>query len=157
MATSGAHRCLEADLGDLLDGAIDGTRDAILAKQHPCGYWHAPLEANVGMDAQYVVFNRFMGRRPVETERRLVEHILAKQGDDGSWPLYHGGPGHLSTTIEAYFALKLTGHSPDEPALVRATSSTRTAASRARRCSRAPTSRTSASSRGRGCRRCRSS
>ena len=120
MGTNGAQRHLEADLGDLLGGAIDGARDAILAKQFPGGYWHAPLEANVGMDAQYVVFNRFMGRRPVETERRIVEHILAKQGDDGSWPLYHGGPGHLSTTIEAYFALKLTGHSPDEPALVRA-------------------------------------
>lgn len=120
MGTNEAQRHLEADLGDLLGGAIDGARDAILAKQFPGGYWHAPLEANVGMDAQYVVFNRFMGRRPVETERRLVEHILAKQGDDGSWPLYHGGPGHLSTTIEAYFALKLTGHSPDEPALVRA-------------------------------------
>ena len=120
MGTNEAQRHLEADLGDLLGGAIDGARDAILARQFPGGYWHAPLEANVGMDAQYVVFNRFMGRRPVETERRLVEHILAKQGDDGSWPLYHGGPGHLSTTIEAYFALKLTGHSPDEPALVRA-------------------------------------
>ena len=35
--------------------------------QHADGYWHAPLEANVGMDAQYIIFNRFMGRRPAET------------------------------------------------------------------------------------------
>ena len=56
------------------------------------------------MDAQYVIFNRFMGRRPQETEQRLVAHMQATQSDDGSWPLYHGGPGHLSTTIEAYFA-----------------------------------------------------
>ena len=110
----------QAGLAELLGDAIGDARDAILAKQFPGGYWHAPLEANVGMDAQYVVFNRFMGRRPVEVERRLVEHILAKQSADGSWPLYHDGPGHLSTTIEAYFALKLTGHHPDEPALVRA-------------------------------------
>jgi len=111
---------MEAGLGELLGGAIDGAREAILAKQFPGGYWHAPLEANVGMDAQYVVFNRFMGRRPEAVERRLVEHILAKQSADGSWPLFHDGPGHLSTTIESYFALKLCGHRPDEPALVRA-------------------------------------
>lgn len=111
---------MEAGLGELLGDAIDGAREAILAKQFPGGYWHAPLEANVGMDAQYVVFNRFMGRRPEAVERRLVEHILAKQSADGSWPLFHDGPGHLSTTIESYFALKLCGHRADEPALVRA-------------------------------------
>lgn len=118
-----AQRRIEVEqtgLAELLGGAIGAARDAILAKQFPGGYWHAPLEANVGMDAQYIVFNRFMGRRPVEVERRLVEHILAKQSADGSWPLYHDGPGHLSTTIEAYWALKLTGHHPDEPALVKA-------------------------------------
>ena len=108
------------DLAGLLGDSIQQARAALLRKQHPDGYWHAPLEACVGMDAQYVVFNRFMGRRPEATERRLVEHILAKQSPDGSWPLFHDGPGHLSTTIEAYFALKLTGHDPGEPALVRA-------------------------------------
>src|SRR5207247_2995230 len=36
------------------------------------------------------------------------------------WPIYAGGPGNLSTTIEAYFALRLAGHAPSEPALVRA-------------------------------------
>jgi squalene-hopene/tetraprenyl-beta-curcumene cyclase len=112
--------CGAEGLAELLDGSIARARDTLLGKQHPAGYWHAPLEANVGMDAQYVVFNRFMGRRPEAVERRLVEHILAKQSPDGSWPLFHDGPGHLSTTIEAYFALKLAGHDPAEPALARA-------------------------------------
>ncbi len=107
-------------LAEQLDGAIGRAQRALLDLQHPDGYWQAPLEANVGMDAQYVVFNRFMGRRPEAAERRLVEHMLATQSEDGSWPLYRGGPGHLSTTIEAYFALKLAGHSAGEPALRRA-------------------------------------
>src|SRR5262245_32247621 len=103
-----------------LDEAIARAHQRLLGLQHPGGYWHAPLEANVGMDAQYVIFNRFMGRRPQEVEQRLVARMQAAQSDDGSWPLYHGGPGHLSTTIEAYFAMKLAGVSAAHPALVAA-------------------------------------
>ncbi|HZR79533.1 MAG TPA: squalene--hopene cyclase [Candidatus Binatia bacterium] len=103
-----------------LDDAIARSQAWFLSQQHGAGYWHAPLEANVGMDAQYVVFNRFIGRRPEAIERRLVDHMLATQSDDGSWPLHRGGPGHLSTTIEAYFAMKLAGLGRDEPALRRA-------------------------------------
>src|SRR5262249_2579607 len=88
--------------------------------QHADGYWHAPLEANVGMDAQYVIFNRFMGRGAPLREAALIDNILANQSADGSWPLFHGGPGHLSTTIQAYFALKLAGRAADEPPLARA-------------------------------------
>jgi squalene-hopene/tetraprenyl-beta-curcumene cyclase len=103
-----------------LDEAVRRAQARALAAQRADGYWHAPLEANVGMDAQFVVFNRFMGRRPEAVERRLVDNMLATQSADGSWPLYHGGPGHLSTTIEAYFALKLAGRRADEAPLARA-------------------------------------
>jgi squalene-hopene/tetraprenyl-beta-curcumene cyclase len=96
-------------LAPRLDDAIARAQQRLLGLQHPAGYWHAPLEANVGMDAQYVVFNRFMGRRSQETEQRLVARMQAVQSHDGSWPLYHGGAGHPSTTIEAYFAMKLAG------------------------------------------------
>ena len=109
-----------AALAPRLDEAIARAQTRLLALQHPDGYWHAPLEANVGMDAQYIIFNRFMGRRRQETEHRLVGRMQAVQGVDGSWPLYHGGPGHLSTTIEAYFAMKLAGVPADDPALGRA-------------------------------------
>jgi squalene-hopene/tetraprenyl-beta-curcumene cyclase len=108
------------DLARRLDDAIARAQQRLLGLQHPEGYWHAPLEANVGMDAQYVIFNRFMGRRPQETEQRLVARMQAVQSADGSWPLYHGGPGHLSTTIEAYFAMKLAGVPADAPVQRRA-------------------------------------
>jgi len=105
---------------DRLDAAIDRSQRYLLARQHAAGYWHAPLEANVGMDAQFILFNRFVGRCLQETEQRLVARMLAMQAADGSWPLYWGGPGHLNTTVEAYFALKLAGRPADDPALVRA-------------------------------------
>jgi squalene-hopene/tetraprenyl-beta-curcumene cyclase len=103
-----------------VDDAIARSQAYLLGLQYDAGYWHAPLEANVGMDAQYIIFNRFVGRRPQETEQRLVARMLATQSDDGSWPLYVGGPGHLSTTIEAYFGCKLAGISADHPSLVKA-------------------------------------
>jgi squalene-hopene/tetraprenyl-beta-curcumene cyclase len=92
----------------------------LLARQHPSGYWHEPLEANAAMDAEYVFMNRLIGRERPDLERRLAEHLLARQQADGGWAQWAGGPGHVSNTIEAYFALKLTGHTPDEPALARA-------------------------------------
>ena len=103
-----------------LDDAISRSQDAFLAQQRSEGFWHAPLEANVAMDAQYIFFNRFMGRRLARVEARVVDHIYATQSADGSWPLYQDGPGHLSNTIEAYFALKLAGQSAAEARLQRA-------------------------------------
>ncbi|HVN88031.1 MAG TPA: squalene--hopene cyclase [Candidatus Binatia bacterium] len=118
--TNGASPLARETLTDRIDDVVRRSRHYFLRAQHPQGFWQAPLEANAAMDAEYIFFNRFMGRRAEAVERRIAERLLATQTDGGSWPLYHGGPGHLSTTIEAYFALKLTGHSPDESAMRRA-------------------------------------
>jgi squalene-hopene/tetraprenyl-beta-curcumene cyclase len=99
---------------------IDRSQQYFEREQHAQGYWHRPLEANATMDAQYVFFMHFMGRVNVERQNRIVAHLLATQLRDGSWSLYPGAPGHLSNTIEAYFAMKLAGLRPDNPALVRA-------------------------------------
>ncbi len=61
------------------------------------------------MNAQYVFFNRFLGRSRPEVEKRIAEHMLATQRADGSWALFDNGPAHLSATIEAYAALQLAG------------------------------------------------
>ena len=39
--------------------------------------------------------------------------IRSKQRDDGTWANFYGGPGDLSTTVEAYLALRLAGDQPD--------------------------------------------
>ncbi|MFN8624933.1 MAG: squalene--hopene cyclase [Candidatus Binatia bacterium] len=105
---------------DRLDAAVAHSQAWFFAQQRPEGFWHAPLEANVSMETEYIFFNRFMGRRPEALERRIADRMLATQSADGSWPLYYGGPGHLSNTIEAYFALKLCGLDAHQPALQRA-------------------------------------
>src|SRR5439155_1036706 len=107
-------------LGARAGQAIARATQYLVATQHPHGYWHAPLEANVTMEAEYVFFNRMLGRDRPDLDRRMAERMLALQQADGSWPQYREGPGNLSTTIEAYFALELAGLKADEPALARA-------------------------------------
>ncbi len=107
-------------LGARARRAADRARQHLLGLQDAEGFWHFSMEANATMDAQYIFANRLLGRSVPDVERRLGDHLLATQTEDGSWPLYYGGPGHLSCSVEAYFALKLLGHAPSEPALARA-------------------------------------
>jgi squalene-hopene/tetraprenyl-beta-curcumene cyclase len=100
--------------------AIARATQYLLVTQHARGYWHAPLEANATMEAEYIFFNRLLGRAKPDLDHRMAERLVALQQADGSWPIYAGGPGNLSTTIETYFALRLVGLLPSEPALVRA-------------------------------------
>ena len=99
---------------------INCSQEYFEREQHPEGYWHRPLEANATMDAEYIFFMHFMGRVNVERQNRIVAHLLATQLPAGSWSLYPGAPGHLSNTIEAYFAMKLAGLPATNPALARA-------------------------------------
>src|SRR5437868_12319759 len=107
------------EFGDRLIFAIQRAQQSLLERQHPEGYWQAPLEANGEMNAEYIIFNRFMG---VESERalnaKLQHHLLEIQQPNGSWALFPGGEGHLSTTIEAYFALKLNGMRAGDEAMM---------------------------------------
>jgi squalene-hopene/tetraprenyl-beta-curcumene cyclase len=103
-----------------VDHTITRSQEYFRREQRAEGYWHRPLEANATMDAQYVFFMHFMGRVNAERQARIVSHLLATQLEDGSWALYPDAPGHVSNTIEAYFALKLAGTPASHPALVNA-------------------------------------
>jgi squalene-hopene/tetraprenyl-beta-curcumene cyclase len=103
-----------------VEGAIERAQAHILERQQSEGYWQAPLEANATMDAQYVFFNRFMGRERPDIERRLAERLLGLQLATGGWPLFHGGPPHLGVSVEALAALRMLDVDRDQPALRRA-------------------------------------
>lgn len=86
----------------------------------PDGYWWAELESNVTITAEYIMLFHFLGMVDKVRERKLANYILSKQTFEGYWTLWYNGPGDLSTTIEAYFALKLAGYSAEHPAMVKA-------------------------------------
>ena len=105
---------------DTLDVAIELSRDFLFREQLPEGYWWAELESNVTITSEYVMLFHFMGTVDKERERKLANYILSKQTEKGFWCIYFGGPGDLSTTVEAYFALKLAGYPAEHPAMVKA-------------------------------------
>jgi squalene-hopene/tetraprenyl-beta-curcumene cyclase len=81
--------------------------------QNPGGWWKGELETNVTMDAEDLLLREFLGiREPVATERAAT-WIRSRQRADGSWSLFYGGPADLSTTVEAYVALRLAGDPSD--------------------------------------------
>jgi squalene-hopene/tetraprenyl-beta-curcumene cyclase len=103
-----------------LDLVIERAQGWFAAEQYPEGYWWAELESNATMDAEYLLLTHFLGARDDERWRGVAQDIRKYQRDDGSWAMYHGAPGDLSTTIECYFALKLAGDAADAAHLTRA-------------------------------------
>ncbi len=95
-----------------LDAAIDAAARRLLELQHPDGYWVGELESNVTMTAQHLFWHHVLGLRTPDLDRRIANELLARQRDDGTWAIWHDGPGDLDTTVEAYAALKLAGGDP---------------------------------------------
>ena len=89
----------------------------LLGRQASAGWWKGELRTNVTMDAEDLLLRQFLGiLRPDELEQ-AARWIRSQQRSDGTWANFLGGPGDLSTTIEAYVALRLAGDEPDTPHL----------------------------------------
>jgi len=105
---------------DLARDTVSRARDHVLGLQHAPGWWQGELETNVTMDAEDLLLREFLGRHDDETIAAAARWIRYQQRDDGTWANFYGGPGDLSTTVEAYVALRLAGDEPDAPHLKRA-------------------------------------
>jgi squalene-hopene/tetraprenyl-beta-curcumene cyclase len=87
--------------------------ERLLTLQNDGGWWQGELQTNVTMDAEDMLLREFLGiRRDDETERSAA-WIRSQQRADGTWANFYGAPGELSTTIEAYWALRLAGDPPE--------------------------------------------
>src|SRR5258708_21662709 len=95
--------------------ATDRARERLLALQDPAGGWKGELATNVTMDAEDLLLREFVGIRTPADSAATARWIRSQQRADGTWGSFHGGPPELSTTVEAYIALKLCGDAPDEP------------------------------------------
>src|SRR6266487_4510201 len=100
--------------------ALARARDHLLGLQHEQGWWQGELETNVTMDAEDLLLREFLGVRTPEQTDADARWIASRQRDDGTWANFYGGPGELSTTVEAYVALRLAGHEPQAPHMARA-------------------------------------
>ncbi|MDX6556167.1 MAG: squalene-hopene/tetraprenyl-beta-curcumene cyclase [Miltoncostaeaceae bacterium] len=88
--------------------------------QHGDGYWWGELESNAAITAEHLFLITLLGVASDADRRGIAAELLATQGDDGAWRIWHSGPPDLSITTEAYYALKLAGLSVDDPRMRRA-------------------------------------
>src|SRR5919205_2406013 len=95
-----------------LDSGVERAAERLLSLQHPDGWWKGELESNATMIAEHLFLLHFLGLREAETDRLLANELLARRREDGTWSIWFDGPPDLSTSIEAYAALRLAGVDP---------------------------------------------
>ena len=100
---------------DRARATLERARDHLLGLQHADGWWQGELETNVTMDAEDLLLREFLGLHDDAVVAAAGRWIRSQQRDDGTWANFYGGPADLSTTVEAYLALRLAGDEPDAP------------------------------------------
>src|SRR3954449_12845351 len=100
-----------------LDATIDAGVARLLELQRPDGVWVGELESNVTMTAQHLFWNHYLGLRTETLDRGIANELMARIREDGTWSIWFEGPPDLSTSIEAYVALRMCGVDPGAHAL----------------------------------------
>src|SRR5215813_4574601 len=128
---STAQSVVKSDIQSRVADAVHRARAYLSGQQNLDGYWWADLEANVTLTTEYVMLHRILiasdpgarfsaGKDREEQIQQMARYILREQRPHGGWELFYGDGGEISTTIEAYFALKLAGYSADDAPMNRA-------------------------------------
>jgi squalene-hopene/tetraprenyl-beta-curcumene cyclase len=118
--SGGADPQILKKLGSPVRRAITRTRQWLLAEQNLDGSWCAELEGDTLTETETILLLAYFGRENSDLARRAAAYIVDKQLPEGGWALYPGGKLAISGSVEAYFALKLTGHDPSAEYMQRA-------------------------------------
>ena len=103
-----------------LDRAVAAAQNYLLALQYPDGYWWAELESNVTITAEIVLLHKIWGTDSSRPLAKAEHYLRSHQRPHGGWELFYGDGGDLSTSVEAYTALRVLGVPASDPALLRA-------------------------------------
>lgn len=111
---------LVSDAHQALQQAVDFSLNC----QQPDGHWVAPVSADATFTAQYVMF-KFAYSTPglclsAPQSDAIRGWLLSDQRTDGGWALAPDLPGNVSTSVEAYLALRLLGVPRSHPDMKRA-------------------------------------
>ncbi len=103
-----------------LQNAITASQNYLLSIQYPDGYWWAELESNVTITSEVVLLHKIWGTDSTRPLDKIASYLRSQQGEHGGWELFFGDGGELSTSVEAYMALRLLGVPASDPALIKA-------------------------------------
>ena len=62
----------------------------------------------------------FLGRTGEPRVQKAAEYLRRQQMEGAGWAVYPGGPSEISSSVKAYFVLKLLGDDPDAPHMTKA-------------------------------------
>lgn len=100
--------------------AIASSQNYLLSTQYPEGYWWAELESNVTMTAEAVLLHKIWETDHKRPLQKALTYLRQEQREHGGWELFYGDGGNLSTSVEAYMALRLLGVPQTDSAMQRA-------------------------------------
>jgi squalene-hopene/tetraprenyl-beta-curcumene cyclase len=109
-----------ADLRTQVGVAVQRATQYLRTRQDPAGWWKGELRTNVTMDAEDLLLRQFLGILDPADLEASARWIRSQQRSNGTWGDFLGGPPTLSTTVEAYVALRLAGDPIDAEHLVKA-------------------------------------
>ncbi len=116
-ARTSAKAAVTVSAEEARTAALQATR-ALVAKQHPAGYWNGDLTADSTLQSDYILLQMWLypadaaGRWDPPTMpriRKAARAILDAQKHDGGWSIYEPGPSEINATVRAYTALKMAG------------------------------------------------
>ncbi len=102
--------------------AADRAARHLFAIQRADGHLVAELESNATLTAEYVFLRQMLGLPLADRAGRVTRWLFEHQQSDGGWTLAAGLPSDVSTTAEAFLALRLCGVAEDDPRLSHAAS-----------------------------------
>ena len=103
-----------------VERAIASSQEYLFSLQYPQGYWWAELESNVTITAEVVLLHKIWGTDRTRPLHKIESYLRSQQREHGGWELFYGDGGDLSTSVEAYMALRLLGVPKSDFALRRA-------------------------------------
>jgi squalene-hopene/tetraprenyl-beta-curcumene cyclase len=114
-------------LNQATDQAIQRASTSLLRRQTADGFWWADLRADSTLESDYIMMELWLHPpvngvwNPPSKDRiqRAVASILSRQLPDGGFNIYLNGPSEISASIKAYFALKVSGLSPEDARMQR--------------------------------------
>lgn len=100
--------------------AVEAARRYLLSIQREDGHWCGELEGDTILESEYLLTLYFLGRSAEPRFGKAAEYLRRRQLPEGGWSIYPGGPPDVSSSVKAYFALKLAGDDPSAPHMAKA-------------------------------------
>src|SRR3990172_4194525 len=89
--------------------AILRARQFLLNEQQENGSWIGVQTGDASLPSQLLLLLAYLCREQSDLAQQAAATILEQQLPCGGWSLVPNGPPDVSTSVQAYFALKLSG------------------------------------------------